>query len=114
MPRENLVDPSFLEGWIPGLGLHPSSGEGTDEYEWPPALHGQVGKGRQIWQYPNQFSKYLAFLSAYKISSYLEIGVAYVGTFVLTVEYLSRLKPGLQACCIDVRPRSLLLEAYSS
>lgn len=86
---------------------------GTDEYEWPPSLAVHTGKGLQVWQYPNQFSKYLAFLSAYKINSYLEIGVAYGGTFVLTLEYLSRLNTDLVACCVDVRNPSALFDVYS-
>lgn len=111
--RCDLVNPMFLEEWIPGFGLHPSSGSGSDEYEWPWVLRGQTGKGLRIWQYPNQFSQYLVFVSSFKIETYLEVGVAYGGTFVFTLEYLDRLNPGLQACCIDVRNPSLLLEAYS-
>ena len=41
-------------------------------------------------QYPIQFSKYLVDLSQLKISSYLEIGVRHGGTFVTTVEYLTK------------------------
>lgn len=111
--RETLTDQAFLESFIPRLGLHPSGGAGTAEYEWPASLAVRSGKGLKIWQYPHQFSKYLAFISAFEISSYLEIGVAYGGTFVLTLEYLSRLKPGLRACCVDVRAPSILFEVYS-
>jgi hypothetical protein len=113
IPRETLVNQAFLESFIPRLGLHPSGGKGTAEYEWPASLADRTGKGLQVWQYPHQFSKYLAFVSAFKISSYLEIGVAYGGTFVLTVEYLSRLNSGLRACCVDVRAPSLLFDVYS-
>lgn len=113
LPVETLTDQRFLEDFIPRLGLHPSGGFGTDEYEWPPSLTAYTGKGLQIWQYPNQFSKYLAFLSAYKINSYLEIGVAYGGTFVLTLEYLGRLNTDCLACCVDVRSPSALFDVYS-
>lgn len=81
LPRSTLVNQSFLEGFIPSLGLHPSQGLGTEEYEWPEFLSPCTGKGLQIWQYPTQFSKYLAFLSGFEIKSYLEIGVAYGGDF---------------------------------
>lgn len=32
------------------------------------------GGGLLIWQYPNQFSKYLCLLEKQQISSYIEIG----------------------------------------
>lgn len=105
----------MVEELVKQAGLHRSGGDGgfgSDEYEWPRELDPFINKGLQIWQYPTQFSRYLAFLSQFTIKSYLEIGVAYGGTFVFSVEYLSRLNPGLKAYCIDVRVPSLLVELY--
>jgi precorrin-6B methylase 2 len=54
------------------------------------------------WQYPNQFSKYLAELAAHPVDRYLEIGVRHGGTFVITVEYLSRFHPVREAIAVDL------------
>jgi len=59
----------------------------------PDELYQFCGRGLHYWQYPNQFSKYLVRLSQFKVESYLEIGVRHGGTFVITVEYLSRFHP---------------------
>lgn len=109
---KQLQDAETIEALIKKAGLHKSGGEG-EEYEWPSELDPFTDRGLKIWQYPTQFSKYLAFLSQFQINSYLEIGVAYGGTFVFTTEYLRRFNPNLNAYCIDVRVPSLLLELFA-
>ena len=62
---------------------------------------------------PNQFSRYLADLSRERIESYLEIGFRHGGTFVITVEFLSRFHPVRQAIAVDpVASRSM--EEYAA
>lgn len=105
-----LADASYLE-WelLPKLGFN-------DEllYEFPTSLHPYTGRGLRHWQYPNQFSKYLVELSRLKVESYLEIGVRHGGTFVITVEYLSRLRPLRTAVGVDlVRSPGLVRYAKS-
>lgn len=109
---KQLQDAQTVEGLIKRAGLHKSGGEG-EEYEWPKELVSFTDKGLKIWQYPTQFSKYLTFLTQFEIDSYLEIGVAYWGTFVFTTEYLRRFRPGLKSYCIDVRVPSLLLNLFA-
>lgn len=109
---QDLQDPQVVEGLLKQAGLHKSIGVG-DEHEWPAELETYTNKGLKIWQYPSQYSKYLTFLSQHKIRTYLEIGVAYGGTFVFTVSYLDRLIPGLKATCIDVREPSLLVSRFA-
>jgi cephalosporin hydroxylase len=82
---------------LPALGLNDEILE-----EFPRELYKYCGKGLRHWQYPNQFGPYLAALSSLDISSYLEIGVRHGGTFLITVEYLSRFRPLQKAIATDV------------
>lgn len=95
---DELSDPAFLESeLLPRLGFNNEC-----LHEFPGELHKFCGSGLFSWQYPNQFSKYLVFLSRFKISSYLEIGMRWGGTFIITVEYLSRFHPIKRALGIDL------------
>ena len=105
-PIEKLADPAYLEhDLLPRLGLN-------DEllHEFPESLHSHTGEGLRHWQYPNQFSKYLAELSGRRIETYLEIGVRHGGTFVITVEYLSRFHPVREAIAVDLQRAPALLQ----
>jgi cephalosporin hydroxylase len=82
---EFLSDPDKIESLILELGLTDDSAA-----EFPASLYPYCGKGLHIMQYPIQFNRYLVDLSKLKISSYLEVGIRHGGTFVTTVEYLSR------------------------
>jgi cephalosporin hydroxylase len=94
---ENLKDDRKIEQLLLQLGIN-------DEVlsEIPEELHSYCGFGLKFWQYPNQFSKYLHFLTQYNIKSYLEIGVRYGGTFITTIEYLSKFNTLNEAVCIDI------------
>ena len=84
--QSNLLDRTWLATWLlPRLGLN-------DEFrhEFPDALQRFCGKGVRSWQFPCQFSGYLAHLGGQDITSYLEIGVRHAGTFIITCEYLKR------------------------
>jgi hypothetical protein len=110
-PLPRLREPDFIEKeLLPQLGLN-------DELlnEQPASLATYLGQGFgwRIWQYPNQFSKYLVFLSsiAPPLSSYAEIGCRFGGTFVLTVEYLVRFNPEFGAAlAVDLIEESELLK----
>jgi hypothetical protein len=79
------TDEDVLETLIPKLGFNDEN-----VHEQPRMVLDNTG-GLKIWQYPNQFSKYMArILAAYPITRYLEIGCRWGGTFVLTMEYLKR------------------------
>lgn len=108
--QNKLTDSSFLEKeLIPSLGLN-------DEllHEQPTELSNFYGKGLglKIWQYPNQFSKYLNLLNTFKenINSYLEIGCRNGGTFALTCEYLSPLS---NAVAVDIIDATETIKAYT-
>ena len=93
-----LSDPKRLETeLLPELGLN-------NEHlpEFPEELYKYCGYGLFFWQYPNQFGKYLAQLSQWRISSYLEIGVRHGGTFIITAEYLRRFHPLERAYGVDI------------
>jgi hypothetical protein len=101
-----LSDAEFLEGdLLPRMGLNNEILE-----EIPEELFPFCGCGLYSWQYPNQFAKYLAQLSKFKVSSYLEIGVHRGGTFIITVEYLRRFHPMKYAVGIDIETSPLLLK----
>lgn len=97
--REQLGDATRLAGLIAELGLND---EALDEY--PEHLHPWCGRGLRIWQYPNQLAPCLVDLAGLRIASYLELGVRHGGTFVATVEYLSRFHPLASAVAVDVIP----------
>jgi hypothetical protein len=88
--KEDFFDTAFLENeFILKLGLN-------DEFlnEQPKEFSDYFGKGLgcKIWQYPNQFSKYLKFIAEYssKINSYLEIGCRFGGTYICHTELLKK------------------------
>lgn len=103
---EKLKDPSYLEfKLLPELGLN-------DRHmnQYPSSLHQYCGIGIDSWQYPNQFSKYLCYLSRLDIKNYVEIGCHKGGTFIITVEYLSRFNKIESALAIDNWPREIINE----
>ena len=81
---EDLKNINYLENMIIKLGFN------TEILREQPKIVTDNGGGLLIWQYPNQFSKYLSLLSEQKIKSYIEIGCRWGGTFVLTNEYLKK------------------------
>lgn len=93
LSNANLVEKELL----PQLGLNDEK-----TFLFPKELSPCFGQGLLIWQYPNQFSKYLTQLSKFKIESYMEIGVRHGGTFVTTVEYLSRFHVIKKAVAVDI------------
>jgi cephalosporin hydroxylase len=84
---ENLKDSYFVENLIMKLGLY---GEKASQY--PEFLKPFFG-GLNSWQNPNQFAKFLTFLSKYKINNYVEIGAFFGGTFITVCEYLKKINP---------------------
>ena len=92
--KEQLLDRVWLEGAICKLGL------GKRPTEIPLGMHKFCG-GLYIWQYPIQLAPYLIELAGKHITSYAEIGLFQGGTFILTVEYLSRFSPITTALGID-------------
>lgn len=108
--QSDLRDPDFLEHeLLPRLGLN-------DEllHQFSRSLYRHTGHGLYHWQYPNQFGPYLALLSGLGIESYLEIGTRHGGTFVITVEYLSRFRPLRRAVGIDLGIPSNALREYAA
>jgi len=95
-PKEKLNDPTFLEELIISLGFN------TEILHEQPEIVRQNGGGLLIWQYPNQFSKYLCFLQRFNIKSYMEIGCRWGGTYILTTEFLKRFQPLEKSIAIDV------------
>ncbi|MBI3257986.1 MAG: class I SAM-dependent methyltransferase [Ignavibacteriae bacterium] len=78
--------------------------------EFPEELYGYCGKGLLHWQYPKQFSKYLAQISTFNIETYLEIGVRHGGTFVITVEYLEKFHHIKKAIGVDLGTCPTIIE----
>jgi hypothetical protein len=95
----DLVRPAFLEDLLLRLGLND---EGLEEF--PAHLHPVCGQGLRVWQYPSQFSKYLAKVASLRVSSYLELGIRHGGSFVTTVEVLERFRPLDFAVGVDIIP----------
>ena len=101
---EHLRDPNYLEfRLLPSLGLND-----RHMHQYPDHLHKHCGRGIDSWQYPNQFSRYLVYLSDHDITSYAEIGCHKGGTFIITVEYLRRFAQFQRGLAIDPWPRQIM------
>jgi len=97
-----------LENLLPSLGMN-----GENVHEMPTHLSQHYNVGLKFWQYPNQFSKYLKLLSAFKVNSYLEIGCRWGGTFVITNEFLKLKNKKVKAFACDIIEMSDILTEYS-
>jgi predicted O-methyltransferase YrrM len=79
-----------------------------------PAVVLANGGGLRLWQYPNQFSKYLSTLRGLAPRSYIEIGCRWGGTFAVTVEYLSRFGSLEHAVAVDLEATSVIEYVHMS
>jgi cephalosporin hydroxylase len=94
---DDLKNAHYLEEvLIPKLGFN-----NEILHEQPQVVKDNCG-GLLIWQYPNQFSKYLCLLQKHSISSYIEIGCRWGGTFILTTEYLKRFNNVEKSVAVDI------------
>jgi cephalosporin hydroxylase len=93
--KVELENQEYLENLIITLGFN------TEILREQPEVVQKNGGGLLIWQYPNQFSKYLLLLNTLKIESYIEIGCRWGGTFVLTNEYLKTINRSIAVDIID-------------
>jgi cephalosporin hydroxylase len=93
---DQLKDVTYVENLIIKLGFNR---EGLIEQ---PQLVKDNGGGLLIWQYPNQFSKYLMLLNSLNARSYIEIGCRWGGTFVLTTEYLKKFNAVTKSVSVDI------------
>jgi cephalosporin hydroxylase len=81
-------------------------------HEQPPELAEYFGKGLKMWQYPNQLSKFANYIHNLNVSSYLEIGCRYGGTFIFNSEILSINNPQIKLFACDIIPMSTILTEY--
>ena len=93
---EDLGNNNYLEKLIMKLGFN------TEILDEQPQIVKDNGGGLLIWQYPNQFSKYLCLLKEQNINSYIEIGCRWGGTFVLTNEYLKMFNNINKSVAVDI------------
>lgn len=93
--KKILQDPAAMEDFLPTLGL------GGYPDDVPEKVRCHIRTGLWHWQSPKQFAPYLVHLSSLPIRGYLEIGVKHGGTFVITIEYLSRFRPIERALGVD-------------
>jgi cephalosporin hydroxylase len=111
VPEDKLGDSVFLEReLIPALGLNDENLQ-----EQPEELAKFFGTGLHIFQYPNQFARYLAWLTTHANESktYIEIGSRWGGTFIITCEWLRRIGAPLHsAIAIDPIGETPMLKTY--
>lgn len=111
VPEDKLRDVQFLEReLIPSLGLN-----NENLWEQPVELSKFFGTGLHIFQYPNQFARYLTWLAEHAVNSqtYVEIGSRWGGTFVVTCEWLRRIGAPLQtAIAIDPIGETPMINMY--
>jgi Methyltransferase domain len=103
-PAEALRDPNRLAELLCVGGLNDEILE-----QFPAEIHPYTGYGLRLWQYPKQFAPYLVEVGRRGVERYLEIGIRHGGSFVATVEYLSRLAPLREAVAVDIDPVAALL-----
>jgi hypothetical protein len=102
---QNLSNSREVESLLLKLGLNDEAMN-----EFPSYLHQYCGQGVRLWQYPNQFCKYLVHLSKLQIKTYLEIGVRHGGSFVVTVEYLKRFADLDRCVGVDIIPSPSMID----
>ena len=116
-PIARLRDAAAVEALVLACGVNDENAR-----ELPAVMLRHAG-GLRIYQYPRQFGAYVAFLAAGPlVTSYLEIGCRWGGTFVFTVEVLGRLgeasggvgADGLRALAIDKWQDPALLREYAA
>lgn len=83
-------------------------------HEQPVEMSPYFGNGLKMWQYPNQLSKFANYISSFSVSSYLEIGCRFGGTFVFNSEILSKNNPKMKLYACDIIPKSDILKEYAN
>lgn len=110
------IEPNSLLNADTWLTLLPEFGFNHENpKELPAEMVFQPGLGLRIWQYPNQFSPYMAWLvsKAKQINSYMEIGTRHGGTFVMQVETLRQINPDFKtSVAVDLMDQPDLLTGY--
>jgi cephalosporin hydroxylase len=110
-PADKLRDIAFLEReLIPALGLNDENLN-----EQPAELSKFFGQGLHIFQYPNQFARYMVWLAenAHEAQCYVEIGSRWGGTFILVCEWLRRIGAPLKsAIAIDPIGETPMMKDY--
>jgi hypothetical protein len=111
LPTSRVFDRAYLEHeLIPQLGLN-----NEQLHEQPRALAPHFGTGLHLWQYPNQLAGYLVWMArhAADVSSYMEIGCRWGGTFIVVCEWLRRIGADLRlAVAVDPVPETPFLAHY--
>jgi cephalosporin hydroxylase len=95
-PTHLLENQSAVEELLFKVGLN-----AENAWELPTQMIKSNG-GLKIWQYPNQFSKYITFLASLKPKSYLEIGCRWGGTFIFTREFMNKVNKLEESVAIDL------------
>lgn len=78
----------------------------------PKELSEYFGKGLKMWQYPSQLSTFANYISNLTVSSYLEIGCRYGGTFIFVSEVLRKNNENIELHACDLIPMSEILLNY--
>jgi cephalosporin hydroxylase len=113
IPEDRLTDITYLETeLIPALGLN-----NENLHEQPQELSPFMGRGLHVFQYPNQLSRYLAWLTenAKETTRYVEIGSRWGGTFVVVCEWLRRIgAPLATAIAVDPIGETPMIKRYGA
>jgi cephalosporin hydroxylase len=111
MPQAMCFDQRYIElEIIPKIGLNNEMLS-----EQPSELNAYFGTGLHLWQYPNQFSKYLVWLAynARDIKSYMEVGCRWGGTFIIVMEWLKKIGCDLNfGVAVDPIPSTPFIAEY--
>ncbi|MBM5815609.1 MAG: class I SAM-dependent methyltransferase [Cyanobacteria bacterium K_Offshore_surface_m2_239] len=111
IPDDKLTDITYLETeLIPALGLN-----NENLHEQPQELSPFMGTGLHVFQYPNQLSRYLAWLTehAKETRHYVEIGSRWGGTFIVVCEWLRRIgAPLSSAIAVDPIGETPMIKRY--
>jgi len=98
LDKESLKNPEVVANLVRAFGI----------VQWGPDVFGadEVFKNATpemagIYQTPDQIAKAFAYLSDFKINSYIEIGVFQGGNFIFVSEYLRRFNPKIKCTGID-------------
>lgn len=94
---QDLNNPDYVKSLILRAGIN------TERQGRPSSVSIRNGEGLRISLYPNQFSEYLMLLASLGVTSYIEVGCRWGGTFIFTMEYLRRLADGkVRGVSVDI------------
>lgn len=109
--KDEILDYDLLHSLLTGAGF--KTWDGVISHYYPKIFKKE--SGIFLSQYPNQFASYLLKIKQLNIpiKSYVEFGVDYGGSLIITTEFLKKFYPLEKIVAVDKIPMKNVLNIYS-